>query len=126
MLTGIGHGLFRAYVQAVHSADHDQRRIHDAQGAHHFADKVEITGNIDKIDLLVLPFHGSDGGADRELTANFFGIVVRDRVAVFDAAHAVNRTRCPQQRFGQSRLAFAAMPNNRYIANILGLIIFHF
>ena len=125
VLGGIGHGLLRADGQTRDRAHHDERRIHDAQGAHHLADEVEVAGNIDEIDLGILPFDRGDGGADGELALDFLGVVIRNGAAILNAAHAVNRTRGPQQRFGQRGLALAAVADNRNIANILGLIIFH-
>ena len=118
--------LFSADGNTAHSADDDTGSLHDAQGTHRLADKVKIAGHVDDVDHLLLPFDGSSGGADGNAALDFFGVKVGDRIAVFHTALTVDSFRSEEQRLSQSGLAFAAMPHEGDVPDVLGLIVSHY
>ena len=125
VLLGIIPGFFRAHVQAAHSAHHDAGGFHHAEGTHHFADKIEIAGHVDHVDLGVFPFHGRDSRADGNMAFDFFGIIVGGGGAVFHLALAVHMARRVEHGFGQGRFAVAAVADQGDIADVLGFVVCH-
>ena len=118
LLHRMGEGLLGAHAQAGHAADDDAGRLHHAQGAHHLAHEVEIAGNVDNVEHLVVPVDGRAGGTDGALALDLFGLEVGHRGTILDLALAVNNARGEQHSLRQGGFAFAAMSHEGDVPDI--------
>ena len=124
-LVAHGPGLLRADIQAGDGAHGDDGALAHGQRAGLLTGEIEVSGDIDQIDLGVLPLQRSHGGADGNAALGLFGLEVGGGGAVLNAALAIDRARREQKCLDQSGLAFAAMSDNGKVADVLGLIVFH-
>ena len=118
-------GLFRAHVQAAHSAHGDNRAFRHGQRADHLAGEIEVARHVDQVDLGVLPLQRRERGRNRNRTPGLFGIKVRGGGSILHAALAVDRPGGEQQRLDERRLALAAVAHDSDVANVLGAIVLH-
>ena len=121
-------GLFRAQAKvdrffrtnrhrAVGARDHD-RRTAGAQSFVDFAFKIIEPGDIDQIDLDVLPGDGCDRERHGHFTRDFLLVKVGNGGAVFDFSHALDDAAVKEHCLEEGCLAFAAVPDNGNIADI--------
>ena len=126
VLGGQRPGLFSADGDAVHSAYKDGSGLNNAQGTHGLADKIEVAGNIDHVEHLLVPVNGGNSRADGDLSLDFFRFKVGHGVAVFRAALTVDCAGSEQQCLHQRRFAFAAMPHEGDVTDVFGFIACHY
>ena len=119
------HCLFSADNGAGDCADDDQRAVRKCHSGGHFAIEVEETGRVNHIDLRVFPLERRKRHVDRNGPLDLFGIKIRRGGAVFNLAHAVNKTRIEQHGLGQRGLALAAMTENANVANVFRGVFLH-
>ncbi len=118
MLAGILPRLFGADAQAVHAADDDHGRLDHAQRPHQLARKVKIPGNINRVDHFSGPGNGSIAGADGKAALFLLRIKVGNGGSVLHLALAIRHSGSEEHRFGQRRLALAAMPHEGNVPNV--------
>ena len=111
--------LLRADCHGTVRARYDDHCTAGSERFRDFAFKVVKTGNVDQVDLDVLPGNGSDGKRNGHLARNFLLVKVGDGGAVLDLAHALNDAAVKEHRFKQCGFAFTAVPDNGNIADIL-------
>ena len=111
--------LFGADGDAGLRGGEDQTGFAHAERLHDFAGEIEEAGGVDEVDLVTLVFYGRERRADRELTADFLGIVVADGVAVGDLAQAVGALRQIEEAFGKGGLAVAAVTEQCDVSDLI-------
>lgn len=82
-----------------------------------FVFKIKETRCIQQIDLAVVPYDRRNGGRDRELTLDLFGIEIAYGIAFGHLADAVNHARGEQQALDERGLAVASVAHNAYVAD---------
>ena len=125
MLPGLVPCLFKAGGDAGHSADDDQRALHRSQRASHFAREIEVAGHIDEVELLAVDFNRRHGRADRDMALDLFGVIVADRVPIFDTSLTVNHAGGVEHRLHKRRLAFRAVSQYSDVAYVLHHVVLH-
>ena len=111
--------LLRADCHGTVRARYDDHCTAGSERFRDFAFKVVKTGNVDQVDLDVLPGDGSNRKRNGHLARNFLLVKVGDGGAVLDLAHALNDAAVKEHRFKQCGFAFTAVPDNGNIADIL-------
>ena len=109
MLRGRVPCFFKAGGDARCGAQNDDRALHGVQRAGHFARKIEVTGNVNEVELLAVDFDRRHGRADGDMTLDLFGIVITDRVSILDTTLAVSHAGGIEHRLNQRRFAFRAV-----------------
>ena len=84
--------------------DHD-RPIEHPKRAFNFGGKVDVTGRVDDVDLMVLPVAGNRGTCYRNSPILFLFHPVHDRFTVIDFADAVTLSGVVEDSFSSSCLA---------------------
>ena len=125
MLPGLVPCLFKAGGNSGHGAHDDHGALHRVQRAGHFAREVEVTRNINEIELLAVDFNRRHGRADGDMALDLFGIIVTDSVAVLDTALAIGHAGSIEHRLNQRRLAFRAVSQYSDVAYVLYHIVLH-
>ena len=125
MLSGRVPCFFKSGGKAGHSAHDDQRAFHRVKRASHFARKIEISGNVDEVDLLAVNFDGRHGSADGDVAFGLFGIIIADGVAIFDTALAVNHAGGIEHRLNERGLAFRTVSQYSDVAYVLHHVVLH-
>ena len=113
-----GDRLFRAHRHGSVGARHDDGGAAGTQRLGNFAFKVIEPGHVDEVDLDVLPGDGGDGEGDGHLARDLLFVKVGDGGAVFHFAHALDDAAVEEHRLKQGGLAFAAVPDDGYVADI--------
>ena len=90
-----------------------------------FAIEIEEAGGVDKIDLGILPFNGSDGGAYGDMPLGLLSVIIGDGAAIFNAAHTIEKAGIEKHGFGDGGLAFAAVTQYTDVANAVSFVILH-
>ena len=75
---------------AVLGRQNQDSSVSSAQSFHDSTGEVKSTGGVQNVDLVVLVLHGDHRGGDGNITADLFGIVVGDGIAVSVLTHAVD------------------------------------
>ena len=122
LLAAVRPGFFRSDGRARDSVDQDHGGIDHLKRGGHFADEVEVAGNIDNIHAVIFPIQRRERSADGDLALGFLGIVVADGGTVFDFAHSVDHFCVKKHCFGKGRFALAAVSDDRNIPNLVGLV----
>ena len=84
--------LFKANGDAVFGGQNQNGCIGSAEGFHNGTGEVETTGGIQQVNLGVVIFQRNHRGGNGNMTANFFGVVIANGVAVGVLADPVNDT----------------------------------
>ena len=117
--------FFKAGGDTRRGADDDDRALHGVQRAGHFARKIEVSGNVNEVDLFAVDFNRRHGRADGDMTLNLFGVVVTDRVSILDTALAVSHAGGIEHRLNQRRFAFRAVSQYSDVAYVLHHVVLH-
>ena len=125
MLRGRVPCFFKAGGDARCGAQNDDRALHGVQRAGHFARKIEVTGNVNEVELLAVDFNRRHGRADGDMTLDLFGIVITDRVSILDTALAVSHAGGIEHRLNQRRFAFRAVSQYSDVAYVLHHVVLH-
>ncbi len=104
--------------EAVLRAAHQHRALAGADGGERLADKVEVAGRVQHVDLHVLVLDGGDGEGDGDISLDLFGVVVTGGVAVGDLAEAVGATGQEEHALSERGLAAAAVAQQADIAYV--------
>ena len=94
-----------ADAQTVLGVDHHQRKIADPQRAQPFADKVQVTGRINDVQLLASPLGVQQGRRNGNLPVLLADMVIGNRRAIRDAPHARDGAAAGQHGFAKHGLA---------------------
>ena len=119
------HGLFNAYHGAGYGAHDYKGGIRQGHCGADFAIEIEEAGGIDNVDLGVLPLKGSEGGVDGNGTLDLLRIEVGRGGAVFNLAQALKQACVEEHSFGKGGLAFAAVAEYAYVADVCCGVVFH-
>ena len=84
--------LLKAHGNAVLGRANQNSRVCRTQSLYHSAGEVKTTGGIQQVNLCVLVLQRHHSSGDGDITANFFGIVITNGIAVGILAHTVNGT----------------------------------
>ena len=125
MLRGRVPCFFKAGGDARCGAQDDDRALHGVQRAGHFARKIEVTGNVNEVELLAVDFNRRHGRADGDMTLDLFGIVITDRVSILDTTLAVSHAGSIEHRLNQRRFAFRAVSQYSDVAYVLHHVVLH-
>ena len=125
MLRGRVPCFFKAGGDARCGAQNDDRALHGVQRAGHFARKIEVTGNVNEVELLAVDFNRRHGRADGDMTLDLFGIVITDRVSILDTTLAVSHAGGIEHRLNQRRFAFRAVSQYSDVAYVLHHVVLH-
>ena len=110
--------LLRAHRHGAVRARHDDRRAARAHRLGKFALEVVKPGDVQKIDLDVLPGDGSHRKGDGHLARDLLFVEVGDGRPVLHLAHALDRAAVEEHRFKQRGLALAAVSDDGDVADI--------
>ena len=125
MLRGRVPCFFKAGGDARRGADDDHRALHGVQRASHFARKIKVTGNVNEVEFFAVDFNRRHGRADGDMTLDFFGIIVTDRVSILDTTLAVSHAGSIEHRLNQRRFAFRAVSQYSDVAYVLHHVVLH-
>ncbi len=89
---------------------------HRARGPH-LSEEIGVSGGVDEVDLHVADREGGHRERHRKVPLYFFGLEVRDGVAVLDPALPGDRARLSQEGIGQSRLARSVVADEGHVAD---------
>ena len=124
-LSGALPGFFGADAGTVLAGSDDQGGIRNPHGGNHLGFKIKEARGIEQVDLALVPFDGGDGGRDRELAADLFGVGIADSVPLRDLADAVGHTGNIEQAFNKRGLAVAAVAHDADITDLVNVISSH-
>ena len=96
----IGHG-----GRPFHGIDDEHGHLNRLHGRQRVAHEIRLPRRVQQVDLEIFVQDGSNGGAQRELAANFFLVVVEVRFAVVRRSHAWRSSGNMQHRLGKRSLA---------------------
>ncbi len=108
-----GDGLGR-----VLGGDGDYAGLDRAQGVEHLADKVEVAGAVEHVDLVAVELHRRDSRGDGDLAGDLFGIIVADGVAVSYLAQTVDGAGDVEHALGQAGLAGVAVAQEGDVTDV--------
>ena len=110
---------------AVLTGDNDDSGICNTCSLLYFADKVEISGCIENIDLDFIPLYRDNTRADREFSFDFFLIVVADGISVCHGTHTACNPAKVSHRFCKCRLTRSAMAKKHNVSDSVSCIYLH-
>lgn len=99
-------------ADAVVGMDHNHRQITDAKRAQAFADKIGVARTIQDIELLAQPLEVQVRGRNRDLALLLALMIIRNRRASGDSAHAVNHPGADCHGLAQHGLSGRGMAHN--------------
>ena len=76
------------HLNACLTVDNDDSRTGSADCLLYFSHEIKVTGCIDNVDLVSIPFNRNHGGVDGKLALLLFLAVIADGIAVFYSAHS--------------------------------------
>ena len=113
---------FRLHLDAVDRRDDDDHRIDRSDRGSEIADEVGVAGCVQDVDLDAVPFDGRHRERDRDALALLVRIVIGDRVAVLDGAHARDGAGCVQHGLQEGGLAGAAVADQQDVTDVLRVV----
>ena len=99
----------------------DERAFHHSRGAAQLALEGRIAGDVDEVDLAVLPARVLERHRDRELALVLVVVGVGDGRPGLDRAEAVDRPRLEEKRLDERRLSRPAVADDGDVADPCGL-----
>ncbi len=111
----------RTHLDAHDRGDGHERALDDTRGAAQLALERRIAGNVDEVDLPVLPLGVLERHRDGELPLVLVLVGVRDRRARFDRAEPVDLARLEEERLDERRLSRPAVADDGDVADLCGL-----
>ena len=117
--------LLGADVDPVFGADDEQGDVCGADALDGLADKAEVAGGIDEVDLGVFPFGGAERGRERNLALDLFGAVVGTGIARGDISRTIDRFRGEKQSLGQRCFTVRAVTGDTDVAQGGRCVVFH-
>src|SRR3984885_8105122 len=124
LLAIVPHTL-RHHLNAGHSVDHHNSRIHYRQHHLGFVDEHAEARRIDEINLRLAPLHVGRGRRNGHLARNLFLVVIGGRRPVI---YPPQPRRCSRsEKHGREQRRFSRVPvsHNRNITNVFSGIDFH-
>ena len=123
-----GHSLFKAHIERLLGADgeragragHNDGAVCRRERRHHLALKIEEPGDVEEIDLDIVPHSIGESHADGYLALDLFVVVVHRGRAVIDFAEAVDGLGHVKHRLCKRSLAFAGVTDESDIADKFG------
>jgi hypothetical protein len=109
-------------LHAVDRRDHDDHGVGGPDGGPDVPDEVRGAGCVEDVQLRALPLHRRHRERDRDLAALLVGIVVRDRVPVFDRPHPSDPAGGEEHRLQQRRLPGPAVADQQDVADVLRVV----
>ena len=125
VLRGVFPDRVRAHADAVLRVDDDEREIADAQRAQTFADEIRVARAINDVELLPQPFEVQQRGGDGNLPVLFAVVIIGNRRAGGDAAHAVDDAGAGEHGLAEHGFAGRSVADDGEVADVCGLIGFH-
>ena len=123
-----GHSLFKAHLESFLGADGERTgRAGDDDGAvggckcrDHLALEVEKAGDVEDVDLDVVPHGVGECHADGYFALDLFVVIVHRCGAVVHFAQTVDRLGHVEHRFGERSLALTGVTDERDVADKFG------
>ena len=112
------HDALRADGQHAVGADDEQRSARRAQTFVPFPFEIVEAGQVEKVDLDVLPHQAGAGGVDGHLLRLFHVVEVGDRRPVRDFPLTVGGAAVEQHGFAKGGLALPAVSDDRNVADV--------
>ena len=125
LLEAVFPGQLRAHLDALDRIHHIDGQVCHPKCGQHLPDEVRIARRVEHVDFMVLPGHMQQRREDRHATFLLAGVVVADRVALFDRAHARNDAGRVEHGFGQHRFAAPLVSDQRNVTNVRGFVDLH-
>ena len=111
----------RPDLDAHDAAEHEQRPLDDAERAARLALKARVAGDVDEVELPVLPLRVRERERDRHPPLLLVVVPVGDRRARLDRAEAVRLARLEEQRLDERGLTRASVADDGDVADLSGL-----
>ena len=113
------------YFDAGLAGNNDDGCIRNADSLFHFADKIEISGCVQNVDLAVLPFYRDQGSLDRETSLLLLLRVIGDGVSILDLTHSGCYACQMAHSLCQSCLTCSAVTEQNDISDFISCVNFH-
>ena len=111
----------RSHLDAHHAAEDDERALDHPQRAARLALEARVAGDVDQVDLPLLPLGVGERERDRHPALLLVVVPVRDRRARVDRAEPVRLAGLEEQRLDERGLARAAVSDDGDVADLSGL-----
>ena len=111
----------RADLETHHGVDDDERPFDHAQRTPRLALEARVAGNVDEVDLPVLPARVSERERDRHLPLLLVLVPITDGRAGVDRSEPVDLVGLVEQSLDEGRLAGSAMADDGDVADLSGL-----
>ena len=113
----IPHPL-RADADAVLRMHHHEREVRDPQRRERLADEIEITRRVDDVELLAQPLHVQQRSLRGDLALLLADVIIRNRGAIGDAAHAPDDARAREHGLAEHGFAGGGVTDDGEIPKI--------
>ncbi len=118
-------GFLRTCLYTGFSGNDDDGPVGNTQCLFHFAYEIKITGCVQNIDLVIIPFNRNQRSSDRNLSLLLFLCEVTDCSSVFDFPHSRSQTAQISHSLCQSCLACAAVSEDYDVSDFVSCVNFH-
>ena len=108
-------------LRALGGIDHEQGGLAHTHGRVGIADEIGIAGGVEHVDARALPVDRGDGGRDRELALDLFGVVVERGLGAVVAAQAGGLAGKVEHGLRERGLAHPALAYEHHVPHIASL-----
>ena len=116
---------FGADADAVLGMDDHQGKIGHTQSAERFADEIQVAGRVNDVELLAHPFGMEQGSLHGNAPLLFADVIIGDRAAIGDPAHAADDAAASQHGLAQHGFTAGSMAGDGEVADIGWRVFLH-